>query len=635
MKILYKIIILSIVIFTFSCNNTPKTKIDTSIDKLALEEAPEWSKNAIWYQIFAERFRNGDTLNDPQLSDIKNSYPHSYSDNWSITPWGQQWYKMSTWEAEEYGDDFYKAVQSRRFGGDLQGVLDKLDYLQDLGITAIFFNPLNDSPSLHKYDATNYAHIDHNFGPDPKGDLELMKSENPTNPTTWKWTSADKMFLKVIDEAHKRGMRVILDYSWNHTGTENPIFKDVVKNQEKSKYKDFYMIKSFDDPTTPENEFDYDGWFGIKSMPEIKKIDVVNRVNGNAYEGNVQEEAKQYIFDVSKRWLDPNNDGDTSDGLDGFRLDVADQIPMGFWRDYRKFVRSVNPETYLVGEIWWKTWPDTLMNPRPHTNGDVFDAVMHYQFYKPARRFFANTNGGYTPSEYKKVLKEVYSNYRQSTRLAMMNMSASHDSPRLSSSFYNKGKYKYNAKPQDDLEYKTNKPDDLTWKQVKQYLVHQYTFVGSPQIWQGDEFGMWGADDPDNRKPVIWDEYTYENETLNVSGDEIYNDKVEINKDIFSFYKKLISIRKNNQELVYGDVNYIIANDEHNVFAYSRNYKDSTSYIVFNLNTSKENIMIDIDEQGVFTDLITGKEYKSTSTVLSITLDSKSEIILKRKQPIN
>ena len=627
MKQITILLAISLFLTLVSCNNSID---EINKTKLAFDQAPKWSQNAIWYQIFAERFRNGDTLNDPTLEDIKHSYPHTYSDNWSVTPWGHQWYKLNSWEKEEYENDFYKAIQSRRYGGDLQGVLDKLDYLKELGITAIFFNPLNDSPSLHKYDATNYVHIDHTFGPDPKGDLELMKSEDLTNPETWNWTSADKMFLKVINEAHKRGMHVILDYSWNHTGTDNPIFKDVVKNQGKSKYKDFYMIKSFDDPTTPENEFDYDGWFGIKSMPEIKKVNVVNRVSGNPYEGNIQDEAKQYIFDVSKRWLDPNNDGDTSDGIDGFRLDVADQIPMGFWRDYRKFVRSVNPETYLVGEIWWKTWPDSLMDPRPYTNGDIFDAVMHYQFYKPARRFFANANGGYTPTQYKKELEKVYSNYRQSTRLAMMNMSASHDSPRLSTSFYNKEKYKFDAKPQDNKSYKTTKPDIKTWKEVKQYLIHQYTFVGSPQIWQGDEFGMWGADDPDNRKPVIWDDYKYETETVNYKGDSITSNKVSINSELHSLYKKLISIRKNNIELIYGDVNYIKTDDENRIFAYSRNYKSDTSYIVFNLSNTPKRIIIEVDEMGNYQDLVSGNEFSSTSTILSITMGSKSAMILKK-----
>lgn len=631
MKLLRYILFFFSIALVLSCNNTTSVVVEKQ-STLPYDEAPAWSQNAIWYQIFVERFRNGDTLNDPTIDDIKHSYPHTYSKDWSVTPWGHQWYTINSWESEEYGNDFYKAIQSRRYGGDLQGVLDKLDYLKDLGITAIFFNPLNDSPSLHKYDATNYVHIDHTFGPDPKGDLKLMKSENPTDPKTWNWTSADKLFLKVIDETHKLGMHVILDYSWNHTGTDNPIFKDIVENQTKSKYADFYMIKSFDNPSTPENEFDYDGWFGIKSMPEIKKVDVVNRRSGHPYEGNIQKDAKEYIFNVSQRWLDPNNDGDTSDGIDGFRLDVADQIPMGFWRDYRKFVRSVNPETYLVGEIWWQSWPDTLMNPRPYVKGDVFDAVMHYQFYKPARRFFAGANGGYLPSGYKKEIDKVFSDYRESTKLAMMNMSASHDSPRLSTSFFNKGKYKFNAKPQDNGEYKTTKPDELTFKEVKQFLVHQFTFIGSPQIWQGDEFGMWGADDPDNRKPVIWDDYTYENETVNYKGKVVGDDKVKVNRELFSFYKKIINIRKNNPELTFGDVEFVKIDDSNKIFAYSRSFKNKTSYIIFNMNSDSQKVIIDIDKSGNYVDLVSDKEYTSISSIVSLKLEGKSAVILKRKE---
>ena len=111
------------------------------------------------------------------------------------------------------------------------------------------------------------------------------------------------------------------------------------------------------------------------------------RVSGHPYEGNMNEGAKKHIFDVTSRWLAP--DGDISKGIDGFRLDVADQIPMGFWRDYRTYVKSVNPEAYLVGEIWWEKWPDTFMDPSEYANPEIFDAVMFYQAYRPARGFFA------------------------------------------------------------------------------------------------------------------------------------------------------------------------------------------------------------------------------------------------------
>ncbi len=624
---------ISLSISITSCNDSSDGKKENAQrmekEKLAFNEAPEWSQNAVWYQIFVERFRNGDKNNDPLLSDIKSSYPNKFPDNWEITPWDHQWYELNDWEKDFYGNDFYTAVQSRRYGGDLQGVLDKLDYLEDLGVTALYFNPLNDAPSMHKFDATNYAHIDHTFGPDPKGDLEIMKNEDPLDASTWEWTSADKLFLKVIEEAHKRGMRVVLDYSWNHTGVDHQFWKDILENQADSRFKDFYMIKSFDNPETKKNEFEYEGWAGVAGMPELKKIDVENRKHGYPYEGNIHQKVKEYIFNVSKRWLDPMNNGDFSKGLDGYRLDVADQIPMGFWRDYRKFVRSVNPETYLVGEIWWASWPDTMMDPRPYTKGDVFDAVMHYQFYKPARSFFADTDGGYTPSEYKKEIERVFSGYEGYTQRAMMNMSSSHDAPRLSTSFYNKNKYKYNAKLSDDKNYKINKPDELTWKEVKQFLVHQFTFIGSPQIWQGDEMGMWGGDDPDDRKPLIWDDYTFKSEDRDAFGVKYPKEEVKADKFLMEYYKKLIKVRKNNTELVYGDVDYNIIDDENNIFGYKRSFDSATTYVVFNMSKVSSTVDIKVEKEGKYIDLISGKEFDVKSLILTVPLEGKSSLIIK------
>ncbi|MBK7028477.1 MAG: hypothetical protein IPH45_04385 [Bacteroidales bacterium] len=240
---------------------------------------------------------------------------------------------------------------------------------------------------LHKYDARNYHHIDVSFGPDPKGDMEIIARENPADPSTWQWTSADLLFLKLVKEAHKRNIRVIVDYSWNHTGVEFWAMKDLIKKQQNSAFKDWFNVESFDDPATPGSEFKYHGWLNIQSLPEIKKVNVTTeRIIGRPYEGDINPEAKQHIFEVSKRWLAPN--GNVKDGIDGYRLDVADHIGMIFWRDYHSYVKSINPEAYLVGEIWWETYPNRLMNPVPYTSGDVFDAIMFYQVYRPANYFF-------------------------------------------------------------------------------------------------------------------------------------------------------------------------------------------------------------------------------------------------------
>ena len=155
--------------------------------------------------------------------------------------------------------------------------------------------------------------------PDPEGDNKIIAMENPNDPDTWKWTSADKLFLKLVDELHKRNIRVILDYSWNHTGVEFWAWKDILKNQEKSKYIDWYEIKRFDDPATEENEFDYHAWLGIRSLPEIKKVNLTTtRRIGQPYQGDINAGAKKHIYNVTQRWLEP--DGDVNKGIDGYRL---------------------------------------------------------------------------------------------------------------------------------------------------------------------------------------------------------------------------------------------------------------------------------------------------------------------------
>ena len=609
-----KLFFISLILAIIGCTTSTK-------EKQSITDPPQWSKEQIWYQIFVERFNNGDTTNDPTSENIyaaSNFRP--VPDGWSITPWTANWYETEEW-TEDMDGDFYSKLQYRRFGGDLQGVMDKLDYLEDLGITAIYFNPINDAPSLHKFDARNWRHIDVNFGPDPEGDNEIIANEILGDPSTWKWTSADKLFLKLVDELHKRGIRVILDYSWNHTGVEFPAFKDVIENQENSPYADWYDIKQFDNPDTEENEFDYLAWVGIKSLPEIKKVDVTTeRHHGKPYEGNINEGAKKHIYEVSKRWLAPN--GDVSKGIDGYRLDVADQIGMGFWRDYRDYIKSINPDAYLIGEIWWEKWPDKLMDPIPYMLGDVFDAVMFYQIYRPARYFFAETDIKLNAAQLKDSLEFYWGNLKKPMRYSMMNTAATHDSPRMLTSFDNKGRYKVWAKPNDDSTYQTGMPSPETYNRVKLYLMHQFTIPGSPQIWNGDEMGMWGADDPDCRKPLWWSDMEFEDEYRNnfQKGEKVY-DKVGFNQELFDFYKDIIDIRKDNPVLATGDIEFLTAED--NKLMYRRYDNNDEIIVIFNME----------DDAQVF-DLPGMYNYKNllgkSTAMHKITLEPKSGMIFKR-----
>lgn len=561
---------------------------------------PSWAKHAIWYQIMVERFNNGDPSNDPVVTLMKDEKMNILPpDGWKVTPWTQSWYRPDSWMTGP--QHFTPELQYRRYGGDLQGVLDKLDYLQELGITAIYFNPLNDAPSLHKYDARNYHHIDVNFGPDPEGDLRIIASENPYDPETWQWTSADRLFLSLVEELRKRNIRVILDFSWNHTGTMFHAWLDLLKNQQYSQFKNWFTIEQWDNPSTPENEFKYEGWLGNAYMPEIKKVDVVYpKYIGRAYEGNIHPDPKAHIFAVTSRWLAP--DGDLSKGVDGFRLDVADHIGLGFWREWRTYVRSINHEAYLVGEIWWEQWPETMMDPVPYLQGDVFDAVMYYQVYRPARYFFAKTDSSIDAKQLRDSLLYHWGRISPEHLQAMMNVSSSHDAPRLLTDFYNSNKYKYHANTHENAAYKTGKPDAETYKRVQLYLMHLFTIPGAPQIWNGEEMGMWGADDPHCRKPLMWPEMQFEAEVRHPlqKSSKFPKDKVRFNRNHYDFYRRLIKLRKANPMLATADTEFVVA--EGDVLVYKRIEGNQEILVLFNLSSKPYRYLLDKE----MTDLMTG-----------------------------
>lgn len=585
---------------------------------------PAWAQDAIWYQIFVERFRNGDPANDPRPEDMKGSDPAFIPPSWSVTPWGHDWYAPEPWFDECRTDNFYRRIQLRRFGGDLQGVLDKMDYIQALGVNAVYFNPLNDAPSLHKYDARHYQHIDRNFGPDPQADAILIDSETPGDPNTWQWTSADKLFLKVIDEFHKRGIRVIMDYSWNHTGTDFWALNDIREKGELSPYSGWYNILRYDDPATLEDEFDYEGWAGYKGMPVFNKTIIPPGDKEMPFEGNLASESlKQHIFQVTQRWLDPNGDGDPSDGVDGFRLDVAGEIPMGFWREYREFVHSVNSDAYLVGEIWWLKWPDSLLDPIPFLAGDQFDAVMNYRWYRAARALFAQPAEALKPSGFVKEMKALEPGIRKENQRAMMNVAASHDTERLSTSLFNKNKYKYQVKPGDDPEYKIHKPDARTRAEQQLLLLHQFTWIGAPHIWNGDEVGMWGADDPDCRKPMVWDDLSYEVERAHfVPGKPRPADTVRTDRELLAYYQSLTQLRRDHPVLARGDVEYLLADDDQMTLAYRRTGEEGDMIVAFNLSDEAQMLEIPLKEEKNYLEVFPekGTEYRAAGGLLRIKL---------------
>ena len=551
-------------------------------------DVPDWPAEAVWYQVFPERFRNGDPSNDPAAADIRGSWPQIETARleragWAPMPWTQDWYRQSAW-GEALDVDLYTSIQLRRYGGDLQGLLDKLPYLDSLGVTALYLNPINDAPSLHKFDARTYRHVDRNLGPDPAGDAAIMAAETPDDPSTWQLTSADRLFLDVVEAAHARGMRVVVDYSWNHTGITFWAWQDVLENGRASKYADWYEVDRWDDPATPEDEFAYTGWAGVHELPEWKKLDETgNPHEGVPYDGDLHPEVKALVYAVTRRWLDPDGDGNPSDGIDGFRLDVAEQVPLGFWRDYRAVVKGINPDAYLVGEIWWQQWPTVMSDTRPYL--EVFDAVMNYRWYMPTRALFAGAPPAMTPSRYAAHLDSVNASIPDVQLQAMMNVAATHDTPRLSTSLFNAGPYKSGVGARDNPDYQTGRPDAEAWRAVRLLVLQQATYVGGPHVWNGDEAGMWGADDPDNRKPVVWADLRHDTERADHHGRPRRPDAVRVDEALLQFYRDAFAMRRAHADLfARGDMTWTLTDDDRNLLAYTRTRGDKTALVLFNLS---------------------------------------------------
>ena len=539
------------------CNDPDFVGPDARVRDLPEPSAvpPAWAAEAVWYQIFPERFRNGDPSNDPTPAAMEGAYPNIPPDSlaaagWRVRPWTSDWYARDGWETA-LRDDFYTTVQARRYGGDLQGVIESLPYLESLGVTALYLNPLNDSPSLHKYDARTYRHVDPTFGPDPEGDREMMALEDPADPETWATTAADALLLDLIEAAHARGMRVVLDYSWNHTGSQFWAFQDVVANGRASPYADWYAVDAWDDPATPDtNEFAYTGWAGVPTLPEFRKEGVTgDPTEGVPFDGALAPGPAQHALAVTLRWLDPDGDGDPSDGVDGFRLDVAEQVPLGFWRDYRRAVKTANPEALLVGEIWWERWPESMSDPAPYL-GDVFDSVMHYRPFRPLRQFLDPLGPQLSAEALAAELAALYDAVPASHLPALLSMSGSHDTPRLATTLFNaEVPYKNEETPRTRPGYRIERPGDDTYRAVGLFRLLQATLPGAPHVYYGDEVGMWGADDPDDRKPMVWADLDYDTEVAGPDSTARSPDAVGVDQRTLAATRQALRLRRAHADL--------------------------------------------------------------------------------------
>lgn len=582
------------------------------------EFVPGWAKDAIWYQIFPERFRNGDVLNDPAKSDIAGAFPDAPGLPWRLHPWTSDWYERQDYE-KDAPIPFHHLVQRRRYGGDLQGILDKLDYLQDLGINAIYLNPVFDSPSSHKYDGMSYHHIDPNFGPDPAGDRALIAKENPGDPSTWVWTSADKLALELIKQCHARGIRVIFDGVFNHMGNRSWPFLDVIKNQQESPYADWFMVNSWRDEGKG-TKFDYEGWFGHKTLPEFRED-----------EEGIVAGPRDYIFAATRRWMDPDGDGDPSDGIDGWRLDVAFCVAHPFWKKWRMVVKGLNPEAYITAELI-----DPVPKLKPYLQGDEFDAVMNYNFAFASSDYFADEKTRITTTEFNRRLRELREAFPSGVAEVQQNLFGSHDTDRIGSHIVNRDREHasnwqayFNFSKVENGQYDPRKPTPEELESQKLFAVLQMTYVGAPMIYYGDEVGMWGANDPDCRKPMVWEDLVYQDEaTLPDGSKKTRPDKVEVNRGLLDHYRKLIALRRDLPSLRRGSFETVLIDDDRQIYGFRRQLGNETVLVV--LNNSNDPQEASVEGEGSWEDRWNGGKLSADAGRVKLSLAARGASILVR-----
>jgi cyclomaltodextrinase len=426
---------------------------------------PEWVRDAVFYQIFPDRFANGDPGNDPP----------------NVRPWNE---KPTGW-------GFH--------GGDLQGVIDHFDYLLDLGVNAIYLNPIFLAASNHRYDTHDYYRID------PKlGDLDV--------------------FQALIQKAHQNNVRVILDGVFNHCGRGFFAFADVLANQEHSPYRDWFHIRRFPLHAYESNkQFNYQAWWNIRSLPKFNTDNPAVR---------------EYIFSAARYWIEQ--------GADGWRLDVPTEIDDdSFWESFRSHVKQVNPQAYLVGEVW-------EVNPR-FVDERYFDGLMNYPVRDTILDFIARRV--ISPAEFAERIDRVIQAYSPANNSAHYVLLGSHDTERIRT---------------------LCNGDDRV---VRQAFLFQMGFPGAPAIYYGDEIGMSGGKDPDCRGAFPTDEAQWDHA-------------------LHEYVKELIHLRRRLDVLRRGDYRTLSADNASGVFACVRSWQGDSVVIVLNIADEARSVLLAVDSIG-------------------------------------
>ncbi|MCI7120430.1 MAG: glycoside hydrolase family 13 protein [[Ruminococcus] gnavus] len=507
---------------------------------------PAWAKGAVMYQIFVDRFCNGDPSND--VEDGEYVYI------------GEPVCKVKDW------NEFPAAMDIRRFhGGDLQGVLDKLDYLEELGVEVIYFNPLFVSPSNHKYDIQDYDYIDPHYGVIIEDGGEVLPEGEKDNTRATKYQkrtgdirnleASNRLFAKLVEEMHARGMRVILDGVFNHCGSFNkwmdreriyepqPEYEKGAYVSAQSPYRDFFHFFDEREEAWPYNK-NYDGWWGHDTLPKLN------------YEDSPTLE--EYILNIGKKWVSPPYNAD------GWRLDVAADLGYSneynhiFWENFRKAVKSANPQALILAEHYG--------DPGEWLQGDEWDSVMNYDaFMEPLTWFLTGmekhsderrTDLWGNADNFVNTMNHFMASMLTPSLQVAMNELSNHDHSR----FLTRTNHIVGRVAQ--LGSKAAE-EGINLAVMREAVAVQMTWVGAPTVYYGDEAGVCGFTDPDSRRAYPW-------------GQE--------NRELVEFHKEMIRMHKREKPLRTGSLKMLSWSS--NVLAYAR-FQEGEQIIVV-LNNSKE-----------------------------------------------
>lgn len=582
-------------------------------------ETPDWMKNAVIYQIFPDRFYNGDTSNDFAQTSSRGEVDYEYISDWNTLPENPE-------QETEEKMDAYKATgayvgdgnwSNEIYGGDLKGITERIDYLKALGVNVIYLNPVFASISSHRYDTSDYNKIDPILG--DLGDFEELTrvaEENGMHVVldgVFNHVSDDSKYFDRYYKYLEAGTDKVGAYPyWAYvydTMAEQNVSEDTAKDIAKKYFADNYGITDFSytewfnvtqETLKDDNENDvtdniglragktvygYEGWWGYDSMPVIKAT------NGSEYQtGNWAEEiiGNDDGTSVGQYWI--------SEGSDGWRLDVANEVSDETWQNFRNSVKALNNgDAVIIGEIWTDA-TDYLL-------GDMYDSVMNYVFRNAVLGY---AKGG-SASDATAALERIRERYPEEAFYAMMNLVGSHDTTRLLS--YLDGIDDDRNQKEIDKAFPTYKNTTDTAKQ-RQYLVAflQFTYAGAPTIYYGDEIGMTGADDPDDRRAFTWGKG---------------------NKDLVTWYAKLADIRSQYSALRTGSVEPIDVNDDA-IMGYVRSDdKDIITVLGNNADSAKEiTVSIGTNATSKITDIVSGTSYDVKDGKVKVNIPAYRGVIL-------